>query len=61
MPLLCTKTPGNIREPAIGSLGAAGGGPHRNPARPAVLLAGKVGERDLGLPRARFRQLDGVV
>jgi hypothetical protein len=59
MPLLCTKTPGNIGEPAIGSLGAAGGGPRRNPVRPAVLLAGKVGERDLGLTRARFVRLVG--
>jgi hypothetical protein len=56
MPLLCTKTPRNIGEPAIGSLGAAGGGPRQNPARPVVLLAGKVGERDLGLTKARFHR-----
>jgi hypothetical protein len=46
IPLLCTMTPGNSIAHAIGSLGVAGGGPHRNPARPAAELATEVGECD---------------
>jgi hypothetical protein len=40
MPLVHSYTPGEKSSQAIGSLALAGGGPHRNPARTAVVLTG---------------------
>jgi hypothetical protein len=56
MPLVHEKLPRKNGKLAIGSLGQ----PRRNPARPAVLRAGKVGEKGLGLTRACFCWLDGA-
>jgi hypothetical protein len=59
IPSVHTKHPKKKEEDAIGSSGAAGGSPHRNPARPAVLLDGEGAEGDLGFTRARFVCLVG--
>jgi hypothetical protein len=46
MPSLCAQTPEKKTCEAIGSMAIAGGGPRRNPARPAVEQVGEV--RDNG-------------
>jgi hypothetical protein len=46
MPLVHSYTPGEKSSQAIGSLALAGGGPHRNPARPAAERVGEVGNID---------------
>jgi hypothetical protein len=55
MPSVCTKPPEKIREPAIGSLGAAGGGPRRNPASSSAGIGRLWAEGVLQTPMAQFR------
>jgi hypothetical protein len=59
IPLVCTNPPEKIREPAIGSLGAAGGGLRRNPASSSAGTGRAWAEGELQTPRCPFR--DSVV
>jgi hypothetical protein len=60
MPSVCTKPPEKIREPAIRSLGAAGGGPRRNPASSSAGTDRAWAEGELQTPMALFQGLLGV-
>jgi hypothetical protein len=60
MPLPCTKHPGISWGFAIGSPGAAGGGPAEIPASSPVLAAGKGRGNAPGVPRAWFAPDSGA-
>jgi hypothetical protein len=55
MPSVCTKAPGKIGEPSIGSLRAAGGGPRRNPVSSSAGTGQARAEGELRDPWALFR------
>jgi hypothetical protein len=54
MPSICTKPPGKIREPAIGSLGQTAGSPCRIPARWRPGLVRRGWGRPCDSPTGRF-------
>jgi hypothetical protein len=54
MPSVCTNPPEKIKEPAIGSLRAAGGGLRRNPVSSSAGTGRAWAEGELQTPRAPF-------